>query len=212
MTVRMQKSPDDFSLPRGDRRIDFFNGNLSSPEALYTDGDAFIQPSKLEGIGFMVLEAVASGLPVITLNYPPMNEWVHQPELLANTQYLSYPAYSSAWIEHSHLRLPSIPDLARKIRWAAENDLEMISRYNRAWAENIFARDSLIEKWQMNLEQVLNSAIGAEITQTPEPLAPCHSMVNRLRRKVCNLTGLKVPLFRSPTFSVDGSNTRIMVV
>ena len=72
LDVRLQK-PE--TIASHDSRIAIQAGNLPDPAALYREGDAFIQPSKLEGIGFSVLEAVACGLPVITLDAPPMNEW-----------------------------------------------------------------------------------------------------------------------------------------
>ena len=41
-------------------------GNLKDPADLYKEGDAAIQPSRMEGLGFMVLEPVCCGMPVIT--------------------------------------------------------------------------------------------------------------------------------------------------
>ncbi len=192
LTVRIQKGE---ALSPGDSRIHLFSGNLPNPAALYAEGDAFIQPSKLEGIGFMVLEAVASGLPVITLNHPPMNEWVRQPELLAQIRRLAYPAYSSAWIEHSRLRLPRIDDLARKILWAAEHDLEPISRANRAWAEETFDPACLREKWERALAELHRTPAGDPVELSAEPPPPCFSVSHRIRSKVTDLTGWRVPFF-----------------
>lgn len=44
--------------------------------ALYRRADVFVYPSKREGIGLVLLEALSAGLPVITTDAPPMNEWV----------------------------------------------------------------------------------------------------------------------------------------
>lgn len=200
LTVRVQQAD---LLPDQDARIRQFSGNLPDPAALYAEGDAFIQPSKLEGIGFMVLEAVVSGLPVITLNYAPMNEWVRQIELRADFRRFSYPAYSSAWIEHSHLRLPSISDLARKIAWASENDLEAFSRYNRAWAEQYFSPNDLLNNWERNLRAVLQRPMETTITRLPDPLSPCHLMANKVRRQVFDMIGWKIPLLKPPSFNSD---------
>lgn len=46
------------------------------PPGLYHLGDVYVYPSRLEGIGLTIAEALASGLPVITTNSPPMNEFV----------------------------------------------------------------------------------------------------------------------------------------
>ncbi|MGG6240384.1 MSMEG_0565 family glycosyltransferase [Nodosilinea sp. AN01ver1] len=44
--------------------------------ALYRTADAFCFPSTKEGWGLVVLEAIASGLPVITANQPPFTEFL----------------------------------------------------------------------------------------------------------------------------------------
>lgn len=44
--------------------------------ALYRIADAFVFPSVKEGWGLVVLEAIASGLPVITSNQPPFTEFL----------------------------------------------------------------------------------------------------------------------------------------
>jgi glycosyltransferase-like protein len=50
--------------------------------ALYRIADAFIFPSMKEGWGLVVLEAIASGLPVITSNQPPFTEFLSQTQAL----------------------------------------------------------------------------------------------------------------------------------
>ncbi|CAA9276776.1 Glycosyltransferase [uncultured Coleofasciculus sp.] len=50
--------------------------------ALYRVADAFIFPSVKEGWGLVVLEAIASGLPVITSNQPPFTEFLSQTHAL----------------------------------------------------------------------------------------------------------------------------------
>lgn len=41
---------------------------------LYYLGDVYVYPTRLDGLGLTMYEALASGLPVITTDYPPMNE------------------------------------------------------------------------------------------------------------------------------------------
>jgi glycosyltransferase-like protein len=50
--------------------------------ALYRCADAFVFPSVKEGWGLVVLEAIASGLPVITANQPPFTEFLHPDQAL----------------------------------------------------------------------------------------------------------------------------------
>ncbi|MBX3444032.1 MAG: glycosyltransferase [Planctomyces sp.] len=45
------------------------------PVALYAEGDVCVQPSHWEGLGLQLLECQASGLPLITSDAPPMNEF-----------------------------------------------------------------------------------------------------------------------------------------
>ena len=41
---------------------------------LYYLGDVYVYPTTLEGLGLTIYEALACGMPVITTDYPPMNE------------------------------------------------------------------------------------------------------------------------------------------
>ena len=50
-------------------------GPFDDPEEQYTMGDVAIQPSRWEGIGLQVLEAMACGLPAIVPDAPPLNEY-----------------------------------------------------------------------------------------------------------------------------------------
>lgn len=49
-------------------------GPVRNPVDLYHGADVCVQPSRWEGLGLQQLEAMASGLPVITTNAPPMSE------------------------------------------------------------------------------------------------------------------------------------------
>jgi glycosyltransferase involved in cell wall biosynthesis len=122
---------------------------------LYREGDAAIQPSKLEGIGFMVLEAICCGIPTITQNIAPLNEYAPESVLLAEARWLKRKAYSSVWASHSHLRLPKLSALAAQIEWCAQNDLSKISAVSREWARNTFDPESLRCAWASALRERL---------------------------------------------------------
>lgn len=181
-----------------DPRVEIVVGNVASPSELYSRGDVFVQPSKLEGVGFMVLEAVASGLPVITLDVPPMNGWSRTTELLVQPRQFKYPAYSSAWVEHSHLRLPKIADLAWKIVWASQNDLTSISTENRNWAEKVFAADRLRWEWENLLNQVLRLPFRKDIVRGKEPTLPCLKLPWRIKQRIEKVLPVKIPFIRFP--------------
>lgn len=205
LIVRAQ-TPLPFALSP-DPRITIEIGNHPDPSTLYRVGDAMIQPSKLEGMGFMVLEAVVSGLPVITQDAPPMNEWVAQTQLLARPRPYAYPAYSSAWVEHSHLREPHRRRLAAAVAWAAQHDLGPVSRQNRDWAETTFSAALLRDAWEQTMRRALKEPVRPFGESQAEPRHPCHSIGQKLRRKFRGLTGLRLPV-RRPRLSAAGTTRR----
>ena len=158
LLVRMQK---ETALPDLDIRIEVQVGNLGSASDLYATGDVCIQPSKMEGLGFMVLEPACCGIPVITTDYPPMNEFIRQAEMRCATRWFKRKAYASQWIRHSHLKLPNVSDLARRIEWAASNDMAEISRSNRSWAEATFDPFAVTRLWSDTLLPLLRSPAAA---------------------------------------------------
>lgn len=165
LVVRLQKPAP---LPPLDSRVTVRTGNLPDPAALYAEGDAAVQPSKLEGIGFMVLEAVCSGLPVITTRIAPLDEYAIPPELLVRPRWFSRKAFAAQWVPHARLRPADLADLARKIEWCTENDLAGISRCGREWAEDYFELIRLRELWRDTLGSAL---LGGRSTAAPR-LAP----------------------------------------
>lgn len=60
---------------KGSLRLEFIEGTIQAP-GLYHKGDIYLYPARLDGIGLTVPEAMACGLPVITADEPPMNEFV----------------------------------------------------------------------------------------------------------------------------------------
>lgn len=56
-------------------RLTLYEQTVTAP-GLYHLGDVYVYPSRLEGIGLTIAEALACGLPVITTDSPPMNEFV----------------------------------------------------------------------------------------------------------------------------------------
>ncbi len=67
----LQNILDDL-LSKG--KLEIYNGTVSAP-GLYEKGDVYVYPTRLEGIGLTIAEAICSGLPVIVPNCPPMNEF-----------------------------------------------------------------------------------------------------------------------------------------
>ena len=44
---------------------------------LYSIGDVYIYPTIKEGVGLTITEAMCTGMPVVTTDYPTMNEWIN---------------------------------------------------------------------------------------------------------------------------------------
>lgn len=55
--------------------IEIIQKTVAAP-GLYHLGDVYVYPTKLEGLGLTIFEALASGMPVIVTNNAPMNEVV----------------------------------------------------------------------------------------------------------------------------------------
>ena len=74
--VPLSKYGDEAAdIVKNDCRIQFIEKQVTAP-GLYHHGDVFVYPSRLEGIGLCISEALACGLPVITTDTAPMNEFI----------------------------------------------------------------------------------------------------------------------------------------
>jgi glycosyltransferase involved in cell wall biosynthesis len=84
LLVHSQRRLDEYppevrDIVRENDRITFYEGTLPRP-GLYNKGQIYVYPAKLDGLGLTLLEALASGLPAIVTDAPPMNEFVHDGE------------------------------------------------------------------------------------------------------------------------------------
>ena len=70
-----------------DHRIQHLVSNLPNCHDLCREGDVLIQASKAEGIGLSVLEGIACGLPVLTTNCPPLDEYIRDSGALVSTHW-----------------------------------------------------------------------------------------------------------------------------
>ena len=59
---------------QSEERLTIINKTITAP-GLYHLGDVYLYPSRLDGIGLTLIEALSCGLPVITPDVPPMNEF-----------------------------------------------------------------------------------------------------------------------------------------
>ncbi|MBW3598909.1 MAG: glycosyltransferase [Planctomycetes bacterium] len=100
-------------------------------DQLYDEGDVCVQPSHWEGLGLPLLECQAAGLPLLTLDAPPMNE--HHP--LA-----AIPVRRTEVVEASPLRpiaapRPAAEDIAQALESLYGRDIAGASREAREYIQ-----------------------------------------------------------------------------
>lgn len=66
-------------------RLEIIEKTVSAP-GLYHLGDVYVYPSRIEGIGLTIVEALACGLPVITVDNGPMNEFIFPPSAVVEVK------------------------------------------------------------------------------------------------------------------------------
>ena len=77
--VPLSECPPEWQAAvESDPRIDFRAGTFSPFP--YWEGDVYVYPTRLDGIGLTLPEALSSGLPAITTDSAPMNEFVRHGE------------------------------------------------------------------------------------------------------------------------------------
>jgi len=138
-------------LMRRDGKIQFIEKTATAP-GLYHLGDVFVYPSRLEGIGLCVPEALACGLPVITTDNAPMNEFVKDNEngLLVDVKETRTREDGYYWQE----KIADINDLARQMQVYIENSdlLALHKKQARKYAETNL-------DWMQNASELGNNLI-----------------------------------------------------
>ncbi|MCP4182023.1 MAG: glycosyltransferase family 4 protein [Hyphomicrobiales bacterium] len=68
-----------------ENRLELIIRTVGAP-GLYHKGDVYLYPSRLEGIGLTMAEALSCGLPVVTVDNQPMNEFIAKPSRVAHVK------------------------------------------------------------------------------------------------------------------------------
>jgi glycosyltransferase involved in cell wall biosynthesis len=93
--------------------------------SLYRQHDCGVFPSKAEGIGLPITEAMACGLPVISSNYSGMSEYMNEENaiLLKNNSIAKIydPKYFPVAGERGTWAMPSIDEIGEKMLWVKNN-------------------------------------------------------------------------------------------
>lgn len=132
-----------------DRRIVFINRVVSAP-GLYHMGHVYVYPSRLDGIGLTVPEALSVGLPTITTDCAPMKEFVEDGYngLLVKVDQISERKDGYYWPQ----TIVDIDDLAHKMQ-VYVNDRALLLKHS------VNARTSAVERfdWSKNSRGLANS-------------------------------------------------------
>jgi len=120
-----------------------------NPYELYEEGDIAIQPSKFEGYGRTIVEPMACGIPVITLDADPMNTYFNEKKLLV-------PVVRVELVRCGHFRIEkngfNIADLTNKIDWCVKNDTSKFSLKARKHIEKYYS-------WESQKDNLLKSFV-----------------------------------------------------
>lgn len=116
------------------RGIEVIERQVGAP-GLYSLGDVYVYPSRLEGIGLTIAEAMASGLPVIATDVAPMNEFIRDGAngRLVNVEGFLRRGDDYYWPEAR----PSVASLTAAMQWYVDHAAELpgLKRAARAYAE-----------------------------------------------------------------------------
>jgi glycosyltransferase involved in cell wall biosynthesis len=101
-------------------------------DALYQDGDVCVQPSHWEGLGLSLLECQAAGLPLVTTDAPPMNQY--RPIKVVRTTGTELVSVLPNHVISAHLIAPE--DLAVCLRSLYRTDISAASASARSFIES----------------------------------------------------------------------------
>jgi hypothetical protein len=153
-----------FDLPAkmGDTHVQQINGFLSSREYLdlLSRSQVFLAPRKMEGIGMIFLEAMASGSAVIASDAPTMNEYIRQGE-------------------NGFLLRPTVPHLIKgpRRKWDKLLKLRLRKLYGALFARQRFWFDFPFDAWQhFPLDETtdISCLLGANLEQVGKTARASH--------------------------------------
>jgi glycosyltransferase involved in cell wall biosynthesis len=116
---------------------------------LYRDGDICVQPSRWEGIGLPLLECQMAGMPLITVDAPPMNEYPALHRLSPARWEWGYVA------EGQPIRIPEmcLNSLAEIVRTFHLCDVQAASENAHQWMRSERSWDQAALRWQRIFEE-----------------------------------------------------------
>ena len=177
------------------KKLEIIFETVSSP-GLYHRGDVYVYPTRLEGIGLSIVEANSCGLPVITTNQAPMNEFIINDVngTLINVASNKKRGDNYFWDE-SYIDLDNLTNIMRDYVLNIENlenrkqkSLEY-SRYNFDWKKNSLALLSIIHEVEKRTDtrQIFKKIEKYEKSRGVKFYISNLVLVNKLKRMVKNI-------------------------
>lgn len=169
LIIHSQVPPSNYgkdveNIIRKDVRILFMEKTVPAP-GLYHLGDVYVYPSRLDGIGLSVPEALSCGLPVITSDAAPMNEFIANDYngFLVSIKRTNKRFDNYYWPE----TIVDEDDLANKMQ-------SYVNNYDLVTAHSINARLSALNSfdWRKNSHVLCESVDNLRCISGPGRLSP----------------------------------------
>ena len=147
-------------------RLKIIEKTVTAP-GLYYKGDVYVYPSRLEGIGLTIAEAQSCGLPVITVDNAPMNEFITSPSkaVAVKKYYCREDSYYWPMCE------ANVDDLAKQMEYFLNNK-EKLKEY----------KNEIHEHAIKNLDWSSNKKSVNEIFQNSKSFTLDENMINMINK------------------------------
>ncbi len=122
-------------------------------KTLYDTHDCAVFPSKAEGIGLPIVEAMASSLPVITSNNSGISEYINFQNAIILNELEEVPVYDPHFFpkkgEYGIWMSPKVSELSQKMRWVYENQDQAreIGKVAEKWMHDNYSWDLAADKF-----------------------------------------------------------------
>ena len=169
--------------------IEIIEKTVTAP-GLYYLGDVYVYPTRLDGLGLTMYEALASGMPMITSNFPPMNE-VGDENCVRLVKIKDYYCRSDAY--YFPMVICDEADLIEAMRWYIEHPelLNMQKNCARSYAEENYNIKNRAEELS---DIVVNSQLREHSTNLAKNILRYYKstwnlrMIIRHNRKILEIT------------------------
>ena len=162
------------------KNIELIEESVSAP-GLYHLGHVYVYPSRLDGLGLTIAEALSCGLPVIVPNYAPMNEFVSDERGKLVGIERNY-ARSDGY--YWPMNVVNVEDLRQKMLYYVENPSAIGSESEKARAYAVAELDWRKRYSAVNdiFERCLESPVRKNNSISKEIIESEKSIVSRTKR------------------------------